>query len=126
MVLGREASRRRSEAMAAKAPALRQAAPYVGETVSVPARDLAQGQRVTVALRPERFGLAAPGSPNTVPGEVEEVMFLGAVTRLRVRTNLGPVTVELHGEVDAELKLGMQVALAFDGAAATVFAADDG
>jgi ABC-type Fe3+/spermidine/putrescine transport system ATPase subunit len=115
-----------AEAVAAKAPALRQAAPYVGGTVSVPAGGLAPGQAVTIAVRPERLSLAAPGAPNAMPGEVEEVVFLGAVTRLRVRTCAGPLTVELHAQADEGLRPGAPVALAVEGEAATVFAADDG
>ena len=90
-------------------------------TVTVAARGRAPGQKVTLALRPERFTLAGPGAPNTMPGAIEEITFLGAVTRLRVRTGAGPITVELHAEGAEGLKPGVSVNLAFDGEAATVF-----
>jgi ABC-type Fe3+/spermidine/putrescine transport system ATPase subunit len=89
--------------------------------IGVAARDLAPGQAVTLALRPERFSLAAPGMPNTMAGVVEDITFLGAVTRLRVQTAAGPITVELHAEGAEGLKPGAQVSLSFDSEAATVF-----
>jgi ABC-type Fe3+/spermidine/putrescine transport system ATPase subunit len=90
--------------------------------ISLPARDLAAGQRATIALRPERFSLAQPGAPNTIPGRIEGIVFLGAITRLRVQTSAGPITIELHAHSGEGIEQGAEVHLAFDGEAATVFA----
>ena len=90
--------------------------------VWVPTRELAIGVAVTIALRPERLSLGVPGAANSLPGEVEEVVFLGAVTRMRVGTAAGPLVVEVHGEAAGGIKPGAAVLLGFEGAAATVFA----
>jgi iron(III) transport system ATP-binding protein len=82
---------------------------------------LAGGQPVTVALRPERFTVAAPGAPEAIPGRIDEVVFLGAVTRLRVDTAAGAVMVELHGFEGEGLHPGAEVHLSIDAQTATVF-----
>jgi ABC-type Fe3+/spermidine/putrescine transport system ATPase subunit len=76
---------------------------------------------VLVALRPERFSLAKAGAPNTIPGQIEEIVFLGAITRLRVQTPAGAITTELHGQTGEHVESGAEVSLAFDGEAATIF-----
>lgn len=90
--------------------------------MTVPNRELAAGQAVTVALRPERLTLSPADATNTLPCEIEDVVFLGAVTRLRVGTVAGSLTVELHGAPDEEIKAGLHTTLGFDADAATVFA----
>jgi len=67
------------------------------------------GQAVTLAVRPEHLALA-PGA-NSLPGRVEEIVFLGAVTRLRVVTAAGPLTVEVGADEAADLKPGQEVTL---------------
>jgi len=97
-----------------------------GQSIAVPAQGLAPGERVTVALRPERFTLAAPGARDVMPGRIEEIVFLGAVTRLQVRTGAGPITVELHGYDGEGLKPGAEVYLAITSETATVFRGAEG
>ena len=92
-----------------------------GVTISAAARDLAPGQVVTVALRPERLHLAAPGTAHTMSGRIETIMFLGATTRLRVQTAFGSITMELHADAAEGLEQGAEVNLAVDAEAATVF-----
>lgn len=89
--------------------------------ITLPAGDLAAGRRVMIALRPERFSLASAGEANALAGRIEEIMFLGAVTRLRVQTAAGPITVELHGDIGEGFKPGTEAHLTFDGQAATIF-----
>jgi ABC-type Fe3+/spermidine/putrescine transport system ATPase subunit len=93
----------------------------VGVTISAPTRDLTAGQVVTVALRPERLHLAPPGTTHAISGRIESIVFLGAITRLRVQTASGSITMELHADAAEGLKSGAEVNLAFDGEAATVF-----
>ena len=90
--------------------------------IVIPAGDVAAGQAVTIALRPERFSLSAQAGANSLPGKIEETVFLGAVIRLRVATAAGPITVELQAQAAEGLHPGAEVHLAFDAAAATVFA----
>jgi len=106
---------------------LSNAAPTASENmvVRVAASDLAEGEAVTVALRPERFSLAAPGTAATMPGRLQEITFLGAITRLLVQTSAGPVTVELHGYAGEGLTPGAEVHLAVEGETATVFREGD-
>jgi len=89
--------------------------------VRIPAGDLAPGEAVTVALRPERFSLAAPGAAGTMRGRLQEITFLGAITRLLVQIAAGPVTVELHGHAGEGLTPGAEVSLAVEGETAKVF-----
>ncbi|MDK9695508.1 MAG: ABC transporter ATP-binding protein [Siculibacillus sp.] len=61
-----------------------------------PIRGRVAGDRVTVALRPEAVTLGPAGGDRAdLPGTVEEVSFLGAVVRIRVR--LGEQTVSIDG-----------------------------
>jgi len=87
-------------------------------TVTVPAGQLAPGQAVTLAVRPERLGLQE--GENALAGEVETVTFLGSVTRLQVRTAAGSLQVELRSEA-SELQPGVQATVGFPPEAATVF-----
>jgi len=98
--------------------------PGAAGRVSLPARDLVSGDPVTIAVRPERFHLAEPGAPNALPGRVEQTTFLGAITRLRVRTEVGSITMELHAPAGEAAKPGAEVIVSFDGEAATVFRDD--
>ena len=73
------------------------------------------GDRVTVALRPEAvsLGTAAEGD-NAVPGTVEEVSFLGAVVRIRVRLADQTVSFDSFNQPKATLAArGDTVALTF-------------
>jgi len=94
--------------------------------IVVPREDLSPGEAVTVALRPERFSLADPGAPGTMPGRIEEIVFLGAITRLQIQTAAGLMMIELHGYAGEGLKPGAQVSLAIQTDAAAVFAAAQG
>ena len=89
--------------------------------ITLPAGDLAPGSRVTVALRPERLPLVPAGTENALPGTVQEAVFLGAITRVWVRTPAGVLLVELHALEGGDLKPGTPVHLAVQGEAAAVF-----
>ena len=95
-------------------------------TIIVPAGNLSPGQAVTVALRPERFSLADPGAPGVMPGRIEEIVFLGAITRLQIQTAAGLMMIELHGYAGEGLKPGAQVSLAIQTDAAAVFSVAQG
>ncbi|GBD09291.1 Spermidine/putrescine import ATP-binding protein PotA [Candidatus Thermoflexus japonica] len=55
---------------------------------AAPSEGTHRGQRVTVAVRPERIRLGAEGpedTPNRYPGVIEEVIYIGTDTLFRVR-----------------------------------------
>jgi len=55
---------------------------------AAPVEGVRRGQTVTVAIRPERIRLSAEepeGLPNRYPGVIEEVLYIGTDTLLRVR-----------------------------------------
>ena len=59
----------------------------------------ASGDRVTVALRPEAVGFGdGGGDRNVVPGTVEDVAFLGAVVRIRVRLDGQTVSLDAFNQ----------------------------
>jgi ABC-type Fe3+/spermidine/putrescine transport system ATPase subunit len=89
--------------------------------IRVTAGDLSEGDSVTVALRPERFGVASAAAPGTIAGVITGTSFLGAITRLQVETAAGRVMVELHGHYGEGLKPGAQVHLAVQSETAIVF-----
>ncbi len=70
---------------------------------------LANGARVTVMLRPEELRVAGLGAHtatvngNVLDGTVEAISFLGAVVRMRVRTSLAPLTIDVFNERQLQL-----------------------
>ena len=64
--------------------------------------DGAAGETCSVALRPEAvtIGAAAPGR-NTMQGIIEEVSFLGAVVRIRVRLNQSAISLDTFNNPSA-------------------------
>ncbi len=88
-----------------------------GRTVST-ASSLAvrgTGETVTVAMRPEALSLgAAAGDRNAIPGTVEDVAFLGAVVRIRVRLDAQTVSLDAFNQPSVSLpKKGDAVTLTF-------------
>jgi len=90
-----------------------------GQRVRAPAEPgLQAGDRVVVAVRPERVRLE-PGSRgeatdgSILAGTIEQVVYLGTLTQLHVRTSLGPrlVVHELSSERTASLTPGQPVTL---------------
>ncbi len=81
---------------------------------------LAVGERIVVAVRPERVRLL-PGSAgdasdgSVLAGAIEQVVYLGTLTQLHVRTSLGArlVVHELSSERTAALAPGQPVTLAW-------------
>jgi spermidine/putrescine transport system ATP-binding protein len=90
-----------------------------GQRVRVLAEpDLRPGDRIVVAVRPERVrlhpgahGEASDGS--VLAGAIEQVVYLGTLTQLHVRTALGPrlIVHELSSERTARLAPGQPVTL---------------
>jgi len=91
------------------------------KAISVPAGDLSPGDKVTIALRPERFELAEASVAGTIRGRIVGLSFLGAITRLQVETAAGLVMVELHGFSGEGLDVGAEVHLAVQSETAIVF-----
>ncbi len=69
----------------------------------------ANGAKVTVMLRPEELRVAGLGAHttsvngNVLDGTVEAISFLGAVVRMRVRTSLAPLTIDVFNERQLQL-----------------------
>ena len=67
------------------------------------------GAKVTVMLRPEELRVAGLGidtaglNGNVLDGTVEAISFLGAVVRMRVRTSLAPLTIDVFNERQLQL-----------------------
>ncbi len=61
--------------------------------------ELAVGEPVTIAVRPERITLAdQPGAGNTLPGQVEEVVYTGTDTRYLVRLSAQSIVTVRRAE----------------------------
>lgn len=80
----------------------------------------AVGERLVVAVRPERVrltrGVGGDASGGSVlAGTVERLVYLGTLTQIHVRTSLGAglVVHELSGERTADLRTGEPVTLAW-------------
>jgi spermidine/putrescine transport system ATP-binding protein len=78
------------------------------------------GEHLTVAVRPERVGIAPPeaasaGSGTRLRGTVRQVVYLGTLTQYYVEVALGPTMVvhELSGDRTAELREGDPVTLSW-------------
>ena len=73
------------------------------------------GDKVTVALRPEAVTLGATsGDRNALPGTIEDVSFLGAVVRIRVRLATQAVSLDAFNQPSVTLpKAGDAVTLTF-------------
>ena len=76
----------------------------------------AAGDKVTVALRPEAVDLGgAEGDRIRLPGTVDDVAFLGAVVRIRVRLAVQTVSLDAFNQPNVTLpKKGDAVTLTFD------------
>lgn len=71
------------------------------------------GERVTLMVRPEELEVGAH-EENRVSGIVDTVNFLGAIVRVRVDTDSGPITADLFNERLLELpKVGDEVTVSF-------------
>ena len=79
------------------------------------------GERVAVALRPERVALAPVGGPG-VRGRIEGLVYLGAGTTYFVRTPLGGVVRVLATNTGAPFARGESVTLTWPTAALTALA----
>jgi putative spermidine/putrescine transport system ATP-binding protein len=66
--------------------------------------DPGAGPSVTVALRPEAVNLGGPGGDrNALPGTVDDVAFLGAVVRIRVRLAEQTVSLDAFNQPNVPL-----------------------
>lgn len=79
-----------------------------------PVPDLRHGQHVTLALRPEEMGLGVVEGRNSLPGKVLDVMFLGAIVRVRVNIQGHEVLADLFNERQLALpRVGEEVTVNF-------------
>ena len=80
-----------------------------GVKVSVPSHDWSAGDAVTVLIRPESVkvgGQSESGSPSDKPaGRIKTHMFLGAVTRVAIDTDLGLLLADIPSEEALALPL---------------------
>jgi putative spermidine/putrescine transport system ATP-binding protein len=71
------------------------------------------GDQVTMMIRPEELDLGAE-EENQVSGKVESVNFLGAIVRVRVDGDNGPINADLFNERLLELpNVGDEVTMSF-------------
>jgi putative spermidine/putrescine transport system ATP-binding protein len=77
--------------------------------------EAAPGQPVSVALRPEAITLTStPNGANHLRGMVEDVMFLGAIVRVRVRFSEHAIHFDMFNNPHLSLpQLGQQASLSF-------------
>jgi putative spermidine/putrescine transport system ATP-binding protein len=84
-----------------------------GVKVSVPSHDWSAGDAVTVLIRPESVkvgGQSESGSPSDKPtGRIKTHMFLGAVTRVAIDTDLGLLLADIPSEEALALPLDAPV-----------------
>jgi iron(III) transport system ATP-binding protein len=78
----------------------------------LPARGNGPGEGL-VAVRPDRLDLLPPGAPNTLPGRLAKVTYVGSALELDVETELGSIYV-VSGDADAGLRAGEEVGLSFE------------
>jgi len=85
---------------------------------------LVAGQKVSVAVRPEKVSLGRNGVPNSFQGRVDEVVYIGTDTHYRVRLAGGQAirAREQNGQADsrAVAQVGDEVTIGFVTAAARV------
>jgi putative spermidine/putrescine transport system ATP-binding protein len=97
--------------------------------ISLDRRFIATGQRGLMVLRPEKLSLtergASPQSCHEMAGRVVELVYVGDVTRYRVKTDLGLlVTVKMQNRRNApRAREGETVCVAFDAADARIMPA---
>ena len=86
-----------------------------GAKLSVPQHGWPSGEAVTVLIRPESIAVGSPqenGSPGGRPvGHIRTHMFLGAVTRVAVETDLGMLLADVPSEQALALPLDAPVTL---------------
>ena len=84
-------------------------------TAARPVEGRAVGDKVTVALRPEAVTLGTAGGDRiAVPGTVDDVSFLGAVVRIRLRLTDQTVSLDAFNQPSVALpKTGDAVTLTF-------------
>ncbi|BBE72736.1 ABC transporter ATP-binding protein [Oharaeibacter diazotrophicus] len=76
----------------------------------------ARGATCTVALRPEAVTIGEPGpGRNALSGLIEEVAFLGAIVRVRVRVGTAAISLDLFNDpTSPPPERGTAVTIAFD------------
>jgi len=87
------------------------------------AGDFSPGAKVILAIRPERLRLAAQGESSSLTARIEEVVFIGATTRLILRPPGGDdlsLDVRMPSEVNLSFAKGDEVRLAYDPADAVL------
>ncbi len=86
--------------------------------------EVGAGGQVTLMIRPEELDIGT-GEENQVVGMVESINFLGAIVRVRVDGDAGPITADLFNERLLELpKVGDTVAVCFPPHACWVMGGD--
>ncbi len=88
---------------------------------------LERGQSVMLSVRPEQISAtsARPGSAEMgIPARIEDAVFLGGVTELRLRSGIAsqPIIVNHQGDVPSTLEEGAEVWLRWDPSDALIFA----
>jgi len=101
---------------------------WEGERLRAPLGGRADGERVTLSLRPEKLALAAPGAvpagANRLDGVVDVVTFLGPVVRVEVAVHGRPLWVDVPHGAAAALERRKAVTLTFAAGDCVVLAAD--
>lgn len=90
-------------------------------------RELPPGARARLAIRPEAITIAGPGDPgNRLQATVEDVIFLGAIVRVRTRVGGEALTLDLLNHPDlVPPERGRQIALTFAGQACLLLEESD-
>ncbi|HVA36564.1 MAG TPA: ABC transporter ATP-binding protein [Candidatus Dormibacteraeota bacterium] len=89
---------------------------------------LSLGQEALLFVRPERVLIAPAGgstaSDVVLTGTIEGLMYLGARTRIAVRTPVGPFNVEASDLPDHAMEVGRQITIGWQSRHAVVFPAE--
>jgi multiple sugar transport system ATP-binding protein len=89
-----------------------------GQTLSatVDAQRIAQGGTLSLGCRPEDMRLVAPGTPNSLPGQVSHIEKLGEASLLYVELGQGlpVITVRVDGTAREQVGQAIQLELPVD------------
>ena len=94
-----------------------------GDRVACHAADIRSGESVTLAIRPERAQLSAVGTSGTLPGTIEQVVYIGTATVYQIRLRGGDLFTLRQSNIDGggqALAAGTAVAVSLPPAAVQV------